>query len=148
MVEEDSLYSVIGFRLKDKETLEISRFCSKAFYNIRGGFSKLLKHGLSYIKENYKEIKKITTYCDCDLTPNYKNSVYYKQGFKFKGRTQPSLRYTDFRNVWSRQKFQKHKLKNLFPDIYNDDLTELEILSLKDIFPFYNSGNWKFEYVL
>jgi len=142
---DNELISCISFR-KHKEGIEIARFASKLHCSIRGGFSKLLKHSISKLRE--LGYSKIITYCDRDWTPDYKDSVYYKNGFNFVGDSGCILRYYDSINnrTYPRETFQKHKLKGLFED-YNFDNVD-EFLQGKRIYGFYNSGNWKFELLI
>lgn len=144
---DDKIISCISFKL-NKNKIEISRFCTLKNYSVVGGFSKLFKHSLKYIKEKYPDIKTIYTYIDKDWSPDYKDSVYYKNNFKFICDTGSQLLYAhDGRNeIISRQILQKHKLKELYPEVYDDNLTAHEILEKKNIYPIYNSGNWKMEY--
>lgn len=147
LYQDTELISCISFR-KHKEGIEIARFATKLYNRVRGGFSKLLKHSINYIKDNYPEINKIITYCDRDWTPDYKDSVYYKNGFNFVKDSGCMLSYYKNNKVYSRETFQKHKLKELFPDNYDENKTADEILIENKIYPIYNSGNWKFELTL
>ena len=145
LYQEEELISCISFR-KHKEGIEIARFATKLNSCCVGGFEKLLKYSIPKIKE--LGYKKIITYCDRDWTPNYKDSVYYKNGFTFIKDTGCSLSYVKGGSkptVYSRETFQKHKLKELFPETYSDDKTADEILIENKVYPIYNSGNWKFE---
>jgi hypothetical protein len=140
----NELISCISYR-QHKEGIEIARFATKLNSSCVGGFSKLLKHSISKLKElNYS---KIITYCDRDWTPDYRDSVYFKNGFKFIKDTGCSLSYFNNKQVITitRETFQKHKLKSLFPETYDDNLTADEILEKNNIYPIYNSGNWKYE---
>ena len=137
---EDILLQGISFRTLSG-FLEIARFATALDINVIGGFSKLLKNSLRFFPTH----DYLVSYCDRDLSPDYKNSVYYKNGFNYVGDTGNILKYTNFRKLFSRQRFQKHKLEGLFPLTFDKDLTADEILSLNRIYPVYNSGNFKFE---
>ncbi len=141
--DQNQIIQAISFR-KNKEDLEIARFATKLNCNVQGGFSKLMKHSLNYIKQNYPDVNKIITYCDRDWTPDYKDSVYFKYGFKSMGDSGPMLKYYSKGQVHSRHKFQKHKLKDMFED-FKDRYIVNDFLETKQIYAFYNSGNWKFE---
>ena len=141
---DSTLLSAISFRASDETTLEIARYSADIHTKISGGFSKLLKNAILHIKQTLPSIKTILTYADRDWTPDWKSSVYAKFGFNFHGDTGPTLFYTDCRKVYSRHHYQKYKLKALFPETYDEKLTEQQILALNKIYPFYNSGNWKF----
>ena len=144
LFNEDKLLSCVSFR-KHKEGLEIARYSSELGISIVGGFSKLLKFAISYIKSQYQGVEKIVTYCNRDWTADYKDSVYYKNGFEFMGNTGPIMSYynQNIGKTESREKYQKHKLKKLFPD-YNGENVNF-FLKSKGIVRLYNSGNWKFE---
>jgi len=120
--------------------IEIARFATKMGYSVPGGFSKLLKLAIREISPS-----KIITYADQDWTPDSANNVYVKNGFKLVGETPPKLFYTDTRQIFKREKYQKHKLEDLFPDTYNQNLTANEILEKNGIYPIYATGNWRFE---
>lgn len=90
----------------------------------------------------------LLTYADRDWSPDHLKTVYHKSGFTYLGDSGPILRYINLskskHTIHSRQQFQKHKLKDMFPDIYDEKLTANQILSMKHIHPIYNSGNHKF----
>ena len=144
LFDGEELVQAISFR-KHKEGMEIARLATKLNTSVVGGFSKLLKYGLIHTKENYPEVDKIITYCDRDWTPDYKDSVYFKNGFNFVKDSGCMLKYYDenTKKVYSRETFMKHKLKEMFPDYTN--LNVSNFLSSKNIHSVYNSGNWKFE---
>lgn len=143
--ESGELVSAISFRRNHKtpKIIENCRFASKLNTQVVGGFSKLLKHSIPILK--FLGYDKIITFADRDWTPDYKNSVYYKNGFKFVGDTGPTMSYTNFQTVWNRQKFQKKFLKKLFPETYNPEFDADQILALNKIYPIHNSGTFKFE---
>jgi len=132
LYDGDTLLSAISLRLKDIN-IELARSATKLHCQVVGGFSKIIKNTIPYIK-NYKTL---ITYADRDWTPFYEDSVYFKAKFKYEGNTGNILRYTDGNKVYSRLKFQKHKL-----NVKNKTVTEY--LIEKGINPLYNSGNWKF----
>jgi len=141
---EDELVSAISFR-KHKEGIEIARFASKLHSSVVGGFSKLLKHSIKILKaEGYS---KIITYADRDWTPDYKQSVYYKNGFKFIKDTGSILKYwnSNTGEVKDRRAFQKYKLKELFPEVYEEQFIADQVLSAVGIYGLLNSGNFRFE---
>ena len=142
LYEDNQLITCISFR-SHKEGIEIARFASKINSCCIGGFSRLLKHSIPILKEiGYN---KIITYCDRDWTPRFYDSVYYKNGFSFVKNTGCSFNYTDGNKLYSRETFQKHKLKSRFPHSYSATKTANEILAENNIYSIYNSGNWKYE---
>lgn len=138
------LTACMSFR-KCREGIEIARYSSELNTSVVGGFSKLLKFAISYIRTHYEEIDKIITYCNRDLTPDYKDSVYYKNGFTFIKDTGPIMSYYNQNTgkTESREKYQKHKLKKLFLNYNGENVNDF--LKSKGIVRMYNSGNWKFE---
>ncbi len=137
------LVGLMSFR-NHPEGVENARLCFKRGVSVTGGFARLLHHSLIELK--HRGFKRLITYCDRDLTPDWKDSVYARHGFTFEGDSGPQLFYWNHKLqiVESRQRYMKHKLAKLFPDSYSDDKTANEILADNDIYPCYNSGTWKF----
>lgn len=125
---------------------ENSRYVASDTYQIIGGFAKMLSYVKPILKQKHS---KLITYCDRDLTPDYKDSVYIRNGFQFIKDSGCEMRYYLLksykelpRGVYPRQFFQKHKLVNY--DFYEEGLTEQENLAKICCFPVYNSGCWKY----
>lgn len=135
------LISVLTIRRNKSYGLEIARYATKSGLHIVGGFSKLLNY---FIKE-YNPTQ-IVTYLYRDLCPIANESVYAKTGFIFQGDSGPILSYFNLKKhvVESRQKYQKHKLEDIFPDSFSEDKTEKQILEENNIYQLYDSGNYKF----
>lgn len=124
---------------------ELSRFaCS---YNVVGGFSRLLKHSI-----NKYNISIINTYADLRWSSMDKN-VYITNGFTEIKKSAPNYWYFD-KNLSSestkrihRYNFRKQLLKDKFPEIYNDSLTEFEIMDKTNYDRIWDCGNivyqWK-----
>jgi len=144
LMYEDILVSVISFRRMRNGDVELARFASLLNTVVIGGFGKLLKRILPLLKS--EGFSNLISYAYSDWTPDYRNSVYYKYGFSYEGWKQPSMYYWKYssKKRESRQKYQKHKLKKLFPESFNPSLREIDILALNKIYPIYNSGNHKF----
>lgn len=99
---------------------EIIRFCSKLNITVIGGFNKLFKH---FVKVHNCKENSIITYADLRYGDG---NVYLKAGFNFINISPPNYFYTnDFINLFSRQKFQKHKLSNLL-EKFDIDRTEFQ----------------------
>lgn len=116
---------------------ELLRLCSKKYYNIIGGASKLFK----YFIKNYKP-KSVVSYCDRRI---FTGKIYEKLGFLRQGLAKPNYSYIgEFQG--SRINFQKHKLKNILPIFYAEK-SEKENMALNNSFPVYDKGNdtwiWK-----
>jgi len=102
---------------KDAE-YEIYRFCNKLNYNVIGGGDKLFKY---FIKTHSP--KSIKTFSDIRY---FNGNVYTKLGFKFEKFTQPNYFYTkNYKQLYNRQKFQKHKLQNVLRE-YDSKKTEFQ----------------------
>lgn len=140
LFHNSELLSILSYKMLNN-TLEIDRFATKKNNVVIGGFSKLLKEIITNIKP-----LSIITYADIDINNNYKNSVYYKNGFLFVGVTEPSFFYINSNLCrYSRNKFQKHKLKKLFPNSYDDSISADKIVRYNGYYKIYNSGNFKFK---
>jgi len=138
---DSELVCCLSMKKHLKYQWEIHRLASIKNTIVVGGFSKLLKQ---FIVEFRPET--IFTYADADWTLNYEDSVYYKNEFKYVGLTEPSYKYYNKTNgvVLSRQRCQKHKLRKLFPKIYEDYKTESQIMAEAGFTRINNTGNYKF----
>ena len=99
---------------------ECVRMTSHSDYNVVGGASKLFK---MFFREN--NVKSCVTFSDLRYG---KGKVYAHCGFTFVGYTQPNYWYFHKNNpkeLYSRVKFQKHKLKTLF-QTFDNNKTEYE----------------------
>ena len=112
------LVSLMTFRKHKKYQWEIARFANKINYSITGAASKLLK----YFELNYNP-SSLLSYANRRWS---KGNLYEKLGFEYYGNTQPNYFY--FKPVekilYSREKFQKHKLKNVL-SLYDESKSEL-----------------------
>ncbi|MEK6879961.1 MAG: hypothetical protein AABY22_10155 [Nanoarchaeota archaeon] len=116
-------------REENKKSLEIVRFGVKTNLNIRGGFSRLMKHTINWAqKQNYKNI---ITYSDCRYS---EGDVYNKNGFSFKKEISPNYFYTDFYNRYPKYQF---RAKNGKP--------ESEIVSEFGLYKIYDAGKYCWE---
>lgn len=129
---------------QNKKTLydyELSRYAGILGYNILGGFSKLLK----YFERNY-EWTNIITYADRRWSTG---NVYLKNNFVLNHISKPNYWYFDRTNVkfrYHRYSFRKSELKKLFPEIYNESLSEREIMRKARYNRIYDCGNYVFTY--
>lgn len=145
LYENEDLVGIMSFK-RVRDEIEMTRYCLKLNTSIRGGFSKLLKHAIELIKNEYKDISKMITFGYRDWCPDYRDCVYNKF-FNFVSYSDPSLYYYKHtgKKIYNRQHFMKHKLKDLFPKTYDENLTEKEILEKNGIYAIYNSGIIKYE---
>ncbi len=107
---------------KIKYNWELLRYCNSKYTTVIGGFSKLLKH----FRKNYSG--SIISYCDRSIS---NGNVYVKNGFISIidiDEIEPGYGWTNCHVVYSRESFQKFKLKQLHEDgrlkYYNEKETE------------------------
>ncbi len=111
---------------------ELIRSCSKLNTSVIGGFEKIIK--------NLPLKGSIVSYVD----RRYFNGNSYKNWNIF-GFIEPNYYYMfDYHIRFSRIRFQKHKLPKLFPDVYEDNLTEWEIMQLAGYDRIWDCGNLVF----
>jgi hypothetical protein len=148
LVKDGEIYGAMTFRsTKDEGVLELSRLCLNSDFIILGGSEKLLKFAVSSLRPT-----RIVSYAYRDITPNPDKCVYKRLGFRFEGFTAPGLSFYVYKSqhikdseilktgVYSRQRFQTHKLEKLFGEkgLTSSDLKD------KSIFRVFDSGNLKF----
>lgn len=94
---------------------ELNRFSVKSGHNIPGAFSRLLNYGPPGL---------IVSYSDCRYSSG---GVYQVNGFE-KVRTNGAIYYytKDYKNLETRMKYQKSRIKEKFGDSYDPSLTEWE----------------------
>lgn len=135
----DELVSILTFskaRFNDSYVWEITRFCNKINTTVIGGFSKLLKMFI----ESHKGT--ILTYADVRYS---EGNLYKQNGFTFVKHAKPNYFYTDdHAKRYSRNRFQKHKLKDILC-IYDPNLTEWENMQLNGYDRIWDCGNIVFE---
>jgi predicted transcriptional regulator len=113
---------------------ELLRYCELQGTHTLGGKGKLLKH----FEREYKPAS-LLSYCDLRW---FKGSSYVKLGFTRKKDSPPNYFYfRDGNMVFSRQMFQKHKLKALPEFEFHEDLTEVENMRLNGFNRIFDCGN-------
>ena len=145
----DELVSVISFikgrkNVGDLNSVELLRFASKKGYTIQGGFSKLMKNCVPLLSKKYEDLCKIKTYADYSIS---NANVYLKNGFEFLKMSKPSHTYYHNKKKVNRYSYRKSELKKLFPEYYDDNLSEFEIINkIGSIKRVWNCGNIVLEY--
>jgi len=135
------LYSVLSLsksRFDKKYQYEITRFSTLLNFNVIGGFGKLL--GV-FIK-SYNP-KSILTYADLRFGFG---EVYCKNGFRKISITPPNYWYYNKNKpigLESRMKYQKSKLKKMYPGEIG---TELDIMTNNGYYRIYDCGSVKYEW--
>jgi len=124
-------------RYTSKQEYELVRLASKKYITVVGGASKVLK----YFERNYKP-KSIISYAN--LRWSY-GDIYKTLGFEYSHKTEPNYFYfkKNKYELFSRIKFQKHKLKNLL-EVFDENLTESENMYSNNYRKIYDCGNLVF----
>jgi transposase len=142
LFHKNNLVMVASFtrsRFSKDDSIECTRMTSHSDYSIVGGASKLFKNVLKD-----KSIKKCITYADYRFG---EGKTYLNCGFEKSHETKPNYWY--FKNdlsIHSRVKYQKHKLKCLFPNHYDDSLTEHQIMEKVGYNRIFDCGNAVYKY--
>lgn len=146
---KEEIMSVMTFKKPNKDKgyiknnceydYELDRYATNSNYIIYGAFNKLFK----YFEMNF-EWNKIVTYADREWS---KGDIYFNNGWNYVGNTSIKYWYTDSYKRFSRQKFQKKKLETLYPEFYDENLSEKEIMQDIGIGIIYGTDNLKFEYI-
>lgn len=117
---------------------ELVRFCNKLYTNVQGGASKLLSAFIRLCNP-----KSIISYADRRFSTG---ELYNVLGFKKSHISDPNYWYFLKGPLESRQKYQKHKLKELFEN-FNSLNTEWEIMQANGYNRIWDCGNivyiWK-----
>ena len=133
---KDELIAVMTFskpRFTDSFEYELIRYTSMTNINVIGGASKLFK----YFVKNYNP-KSVISYSDRCWSVG---DLYKTLNFKFLHTSNPSYFYAKHSCILSRYQTQKHKLKELFPSIYKEELSESEIMKLAGYYKVYDCGS-------
>lgn len=132
----DELVMCMSFgkpRFNRKYEWEIVRLCATLGTTVVGGASKLFRHFVSTHSP-----RNMLTYADLRFGSG---RVYETLGFTHSHISSPSYIYTNGNHVLSRYKCQKHKLEKLFPEHYNKDKSELDIMTEAGYYRVYDAGN-------
>ena len=130
-----NLVSIMTFakpRFNKNYDYELIRFCNIINTNVIGGASKLL----SYFRKNYKG--SIISYANRRFS---NGKLYETLGFNLLNETEPNYFYIDgYNNMYSRNMFQKHKLKDILKD-FDNNLSEHENMLNNGYHRVYDCGN-------
>jgi len=138
LYHKGNLISALSMQLRDSKA-EIARFCTLVGFSVIGGFSRLLTH---FIRHS-PTITSITTYVDRCFTTS--ENCYSKFGMSFAGITKPGYRYLKDNKLYSRIKFQKHKLHSLLKN-FDNNKTEIENMLDNGYRLLYDAGNLRYTY--
>lgn len=135
--DKNEVYSIMTFGkpANGKAQWEIYRFVTVLNYTIVGGASKLLKHF-----ERIHKPESLLSYAKRDWS---QGGVYEKLNFTFSHNTEPSISWYDQKtgNLYSRLKFQKHKLKDIDDFIFDESLTAEQNIFQNGYRKYFDSGN-------
>lgn len=137
---DNLLVSIMTFgksRFDKNIEYELIRFCTKKGYTVQGGGSRLLK----FFEKEFNPISLISYANRRWSTGNF----YIKSGFDFMQDTSPNYFYfKPGENIlWSRNKFQKHKLAKILK-VFNNKESETENMFNNGFRKIFDSGNKKF----
>lgn len=131
LVFDNKLVAVLGTTTRGGETT-IDRFASLVGHVVQGGFSKLFKASLP-----------AKTVVSFSANRYSSGNLYESFGFKLMRENPVTLYFTNGVNLFSRNQYQKHRLKD-FPG-YEESKTANEILAENNIFPVYSAGTKRWE---
>lgn len=136
---KDELVAVMTF-IKQKEYYDLSRYCTLLNKQVVGGAAKLL----SYFRTQFPTAT-IQTYADLRWSNPLKN-MYLSLGFEYKEDTVPNYYYVNPKdlNLYHRMNFTKQKIKQKFPDIYDDNKTETQMMDELGFLRIHDAGNAKY----
>lgn len=130
----------IGKSKTNKIRYELARYATDINYRIIGGFSKLLK----YFTDNYN-FDEIYSYGDLRWV-NANNNVYLKNNFKLTQISPPNYWYFYNNTRYHRFGFTKKSIKRKFPDIYDSNLTEFQMMDKTEYKRIWDCGTAVFTY--
>ena len=135
---DNELISLMTFgkcRFDKKHEWEMLRFCSKLGYHVVGGAGKLLKH----FEKTYQP-KSLVSYADRRWS---QGKLYKALGFKLDHISAPNYWYWKSLQLESRQKYQKHFLKEKLK-IFDDAKSEVQNMRDNGYNRIFDCGNLVF----
>ena len=141
LYHDDKLISLMTFgkcRYNKRYEWELLRFCNKLGYHVPGAASKLLKQ----FEDNYSP-KSLISYADRRYSMG---KLYHALNFKLDHVSSPDYWYFKPQNtsiLYSRIRFQKHKLKNLL-EKFDESKTEVENMLDNGYYRIFDCGNLVF----
>jgi hypothetical protein len=129
-----------GLANRGSDDIELSRYTTKRFHNVIGGFSKMLSFAI-----NENKWKEIYSYADLRLSDG---NLYEANGWKRMGYVNPDYCYTDKSKklVFHKSLFKKSNIKTKFPEIYDEKLTEREMMEKTKYLRIWDCGKIKYKY--
>lgn len=118
-----NLVSAIGFsksRYNKNYDWELIRYVNRCGINVVGGFSRLLK----VFRDT--NTGSIISYCDLMV---FNGKMYKDSGFRLKEETSPGFFYIKGNQIFSRERLQKHKLKDILKDFDSTKTADQNLLT-------------------
>lgn len=137
LYHDDKLVSAMSFT-KYNNYWEIIRYSTALNLIVVGGASKIFKE---FIKIAHPT--KTITYADRMISTG---NIYRKLGFTQIGVTKPNYYYVKGNAVYSRHKFQKHKLIKMLKN-YNDQLSESQNMFNNNYRRIWDAGHYRFQFM-
>jgi hypothetical protein len=133
---EEELVSLMTFgkpRFNKNYEWELIRFCNKLNHTVIGGASKLLR----FFERKYNP-KSIISYAD----RNHSNGeLYHNLEFFFLKNTSPNYFWIYEGKILKRYNTQKHKLKEILGESFDENLSENSNLYTSGAMKYYDAGN-------
>jgi hypothetical protein len=129
----------LGSKKSDPGQYELSRFATSK--NVIGGFSKMLKYAIN----NY-DISYIKTFADLRWS-DFESNVYESNGFTLSHISAPNYFYVPNSGKirYHRFNFRKNILEEKFPEYYDKNLTEFQIMDKTNYSRIWDCGNLVYE---
>ena len=135
--EKNEVYSIMTFgksRFNKNIEYELLRFCNLKNTSVIGGANKLLKHFERTHKPN-----SLISYANRDWS---QGNLYETLGFEYSHTSKPNYFYIDMNEkIINRISAQKHKLKNLLNENFNENLSERDNMINNGYRIYYDTGN-------
>ena len=143
----DNLRRMNKDKAHDNTVFELTRFAVKNDMKINGIGSRLLK---VFIKANNPS--RIVSFADRKWTPDPNNNLYIKLGFKCVEILRPDYSYYNRRSHRSGRihkfGFGKSSIKKRFPEIFDQEKTEWEMMQELGYDRIWDCGKYKFELII
>jgi len=123
---------------RGSDDIELSRYTTKKFHNVIGGFSKMLNYAIN--ENNWKEIY---SYADLRLSDG---NLYESNGWKMIKYVSPDYYYTDGKDVFHKSLFKRKNIKTKISEVYDENLTEREMMEKTKYVRLWDCGKVKYKY--
>lgn len=142
LVSENDLVAAMSFgvpRFSKTHDWELLRYANKLNSVVAGGASRLF----SQFRKDIGTGSSIISYADRSRTTTIRKTLYDNLGFSYESTTAPNYWYYKEGKLFSRIKFQKHKLSGLL-EKFDPEKTEKENMLENGYRIYYDCGNIKY----